>query len=129
MTIETKAREWAEKEYKYVENPDNDECCRNWNYKIHDQRSAAERAYIAGAAEAVRWVPVPKEIMQGTYHYLIPLGDKDVYTHWEIITGYADDSGDLCNQHDDQPSGREYKDAAYYMPIAPLPPHPEKEQL
>lgn len=50
------AYEWAKANYKLLPNEDNDEATRQWNYKIHDQRAAAERAYLAGLQEALTYL-------------------------------------------------------------------------
>lgn len=111
MTIETKAREWAHKNWADT----NDKGALN----------ILERAYLAGAAEQARWIPVSERLPEiGVYVWILigdnltPFKGKRLHDGWSCF--FADGQRDYS---------AEIMQVMYWQPIAPLPPHPEKEPL
>ena len=103
MTIETKAREWAEKEYT--------DLTRFPNHRAA-LISLLERAYLAGAAEAVRWVPVSEQLPEEGQFLVI---GENVNGKQIVISDYSKKYG--------------FTSIANVTHWMPLPPHHEKEQL
>lgn len=101
MTIETKAREWAEKEFQSFS-----------PISKSIVMPLAERAYLAGAAEAVRWVPVLEKLPEEGQFLVI---GENVNGKQIVISDYSKKYG--------------FTSIANVTHWMPLPPHPEKEQL
>lgn len=120
MTIETKAREWAEKEAKAVMNEP----------AMISLKTMFERAYLAGAAKAMEWIPVSEYAgdireIEGINHFLIPMYDASGdFTEWYIVTGTPEDDA-ICGI-DGIYHEVDVSQASHYMPVAKFPPHPEK---
>lgn len=109
MTIETKAREWAEKEAEPVFDA--------YSYKIGTDQQKLERAYLAGAAGAMEWVPLTDG-----------LPDPKVVGEKILVNRAVNDSqrGLKVSIYDTVFLKLCEPETTYWMP---LPPHPEKESV
>lgn len=109
MTIETKAREWAEKNVRYD------------NGKSALQQ--LEEAYLAGAAGAMEWVPVSEQKPQQLQVVLIPSKAKGRFPIQSAKYFTSDQNGE--HLFEDEYGGL-IRNVTHWMP---LPTHPAKEQL
>lgn len=62
MTIETKAREWANSKVR--------DCELMCVISCEDRHSELQAAYLAGASEAMRWIPVSEREPDKNGHYI-----------------------------------------------------------
>lgn len=127
--VTMQASEWAKASYKLLPNEDNDEATRQWNYKIYDQRSAAERGYLAGAAGAIKWVPVSERLpsledCNDTFDEVLTMqigrSKPILMNYWEIKH---------CPFTSHWMKLTTYPSTEERIAVKTLPPHPEKEQL
>lgn len=110
MTIETKAREWAED----MEIEVNVLAIMKDDF-IRATKTVAFESYIAGAAEAVRWVPVLEKLPEKNGYYICWLDDPSEHglIHYHTSAGWQNGFYNERVTH------------WFYL----IPPHPEKEQL
>lgn len=116
MTIETKAREWAEKEYPTHSITTTIESLA-YNIRNLRHRGVAERAYLAGAAGVMEWVPLTDG-----------LPDPKIVGEKILVNRAVNDSqrGLKVSVYDTILLKLCEPETTYWMP---LPPYPEKEQL
>lgn len=125
MTIETKAREWAED----MEIEVNALAIMKDDF-IRATKTVAFESYLAGAAGAMEWIPVSEydgdiREIEGVNHFLIPIFDASGdFTEWNIITGTPEDDT-ICGI-DGIYHEVDVSQASHYMPVAKFPPNPEK---